>query len=183
MKKQLLVTALVTGLLLGLGATAAQADVEHELEIVIPAVLMIRFVDSAGVAVTTPDPVVFAPTAEAIAAGTKVFVPVTVAPNWADIEVFANTRPLGFEVTVATDNGTFEWNKVTVTPAGGDLNVLTFDLPFNTEVQIYESAAPASTSDEWSSLGISPTSYELTLDGSEEQGIYDTTVTYTIYDL
>ena len=187
MKKQLLVIALVTGLVLGLGATAAQgASVEHELEIVIPAVLMIRFVSSAGAPIVAANPVVFAPTAAAITAGTEVFAPVSTALNWANIEVFANTRPGGFEVTVATNNDDFEWDKVSVTPAGGDLAVVAFDLPANDELQIYASGSsgvPASTGNQWQSLGISPASYVLTLDGSEEEGTDATTVTYTIADL
>ena len=182
--KKLITTALVTGLLLGLGATAAQgASVNHELEIVIPAVLMIRFVDSGGNPVTNAAAVVFEPTAADVAAGATNLAPASTALNWADIEVFANTRTNGFEVTVETGNDDFLWSKVSVTPSGGDLTVSGFDLPVDEEVQIFASAAPASTGGAWQSLGISPASYLLALDGFEEEGEYDTTVTYMIADL
>ena len=183
MKKQLLVTALITGLLLGLGATAAQASVDHELEIVIPAVLMIRFVDADGDAVTDADAIVFEPTAANVAAGAANLTPVSTALNWADIEVFANTRPTGFEVTGATSNGDFAWNKVSVTPAVGDLTVDQFNLPVGGEDQIFASATDVGTGGAWQSLGIGPAAYSLTLDGLEEEGTYSTTVTYTIADL
>ena len=184
MKKQLLVIALITGLLVGLGTTAAQA-VDHELEIVIPAVLQIRFVDAGGLPLTEePNAVVFLPSPEAIAAGTTGYAPVSVTLNWADIEVFANSRTDGFEITVETDNAAFEWDKVQVTPDGGDIGIAPFPLPVNDERQLFESTVtPDSTNNLWRSLGIGPDSYWLTLNGMEAEGDYSTTVTYTIADL
>ena len=188
MKKQLLVTALITGLLVGLGATAAQASVDHELRIEIPAVLMIRFALSDAT-VNDADPVVFAPTAEALAAGTRDFDPEDVdTMNWDDIQVFANTtRDDGFEIVVSTDSGVspaFDWAKVSVEPSDGDVVIGEFNLPSNASKQIYASAAtPVGPDAEWQSLGIGPAAYSLTLDGGEEADDYSTTVTYTIADL
>ena len=181
--KKLITTALVTGLLLGLGATAAQASVDHELRIEIPAVLMIRFVDGAGVAVADAATVAFEPTAAAIAAGNLEFGPASVDLNWADVEVFANTTDTNWQLLVATDNDDFEWSKVTVTPAGGLLTEA-FSLPEGEASRIFASttlAAPLGAV--WTALGISPATYELTLDGFEDEGTYETTVTYTIADL
>jgi hypothetical protein len=184
MKKQLLVIGLVTGLLVGLGTTAAQeASAEHQLSVEIPALLVIRFVPTFGGTVTVADPVVFRPAAEAIADGITSFSVVDPAVmNWADIEIYANTRELGFKILVATTNAEFEWSNVSVTPSENDLNISTFNLPEDGSEQIYASSAPGST-DGWVSLGISPASYTLTLSGSEEEGIYETTVIYTIADL
>jgi len=184
--KKLITTALVTGLLLGLGATAAQgASVNHELEIVIPAVLMIRFVDGGGNPVTEPEAVVFAPEAADIAAGEVDFVPVDVDLNWADIQVFANTTTSNWQVSVATIDAEFDWSKVTVSPAtGGAVAVDEFPLPVNAGDTIFESTTLLNgLGAVWTSLGISPASYSLTLDGFEEEGSYETTVIYTIGDL
>jgi hypothetical protein len=174
--KKLVATLIATGMLLGFGAAFAQdqklEDLDsHELQITIPPVILLRFVTSAGVRVAA-DPVVFD-----ILPGTFNPLGTYTAPaaNWSDIEVFFNDGD--FTVEVETNNASFDWSKVTVTPAGS--LVAEFDLPENTNLEIL---GQTSSSGNWQSLGISPASYSLTLTGEEEPGTYTTTVTYTVYE-
>jgi len=175
--KKLVATLIATGMLVGLGAVFAQtleASDSHELEITIPAVILLRFVSAPDVALTeAADPVVFTISAVNFdPLGT--YEPDTGA-NWADIEVFFNDGD--FTVRVSTGNDEFDWGKVTVTPAGG-LIAAAFALPVNSDREILG----PTTAGNWQSLGISPASYSLTLTGEEEHGTYATTVTYTVYE-
>ena len=173
--KKLVVTLIATGMLLGFGAAFAQLEASdsHELQITIPPVILLRFVDSGGVQVSA-DPIVF----DILAAGFDPLGTYTPEPatNWADIQVFFNDGD--FTVEVSTSNAVFDWSKVTVTPAGG-LVASAFDLPVAGTLEIL---GQTTSTGNWESLGISPASYSLTLTGDEASGTYLTTVTYTVYE-
>ncbi len=174
--KKFLATAIAIAMVYGLGTTFAQSSQSHDVEINIPNVLMLRLTSgNSNAAVNNPSAVVFDLTTVAFEPEATYQPTNLAAANWDNVRVFANGG--GWQVTVATDNDSFDWSKVTVTPSGGDFAVNPFTLPAGTSVPIFSS--PSRTNG-WRSLGFGPAQFELALDGSEEAGTYSTTVTYTI---
>jgi hypothetical protein len=174
--KKFLAIVIVTALVAGLGAALAQSSQSHEVQINIPNVLMIRLTSGASnAAVSSPTAVVF-DLSTVTFDPEDTYTPTNLsAANWDNVRVFANGG--GWQVTVATNNDTFDWSKITVTPSGGDYTVNPFTLPVNDSVQIF---THGSRTNGWRSLGFGPAQFALALDGTEDAGTYTTTVTYTI---
>lgn len=174
--KKFFAVSVVTVMIMSLGTTLAQSFQQHEVEVRLPNVLIIRLTAGNSVSgVTNPTAVAFDFTTTA-----ATFEPIgtyepTNTANWDDVRVFANGG--GWQVTVATDNDEFDWSKLAVTPHGGDYSLSAFNLPVNSSVQIFNHNSRTSG---WRSLGFGPAQFSLTLDGTEVAGTYSTIVTYTI---
>ena len=180
--KKFLVTTIVFGMIVSLGAALAQSQSSqsHLVEVRIPRVVMIRLtLGPSTAAVTNPSAVVFDLSALTAATFEPAFNyrPISVGEaNWDDVKVFANVA--GWRVSVATNNAAFDWRKVHVTPRPGPFAAFPFTLPAvgaSTPIFIGTERTRG-----WRSLGFGPGQFWLSLDGTEAAGTYRTTVTYTI---
>lgn len=171
--KKLVIISIVAALLFTTGAVSAQSSQQHEVSVRLPNVLMIRIIDTANgnSPIESPSPVLFDFSGQDAAtfdpSGT--LDPTSTSHNWNDIVVLANGG--GWTVYVSTDNDDFEWDKVSFTHNDG-----VFTLPVDDTASLVTSG---SRTNGWQSLGISPTSFSLVLDATEEAGDFTTTVTYS----
>lgn len=156
----------------------AQSSQSHEVNVNIPPVMMIRMTNGSAAAVTNPGGVTFTATAvEGDFSGTV--SPVLSGNTWTDIQVLVN-RAGAWQVTVETSNADFEWNKISntlVIPDTASESFSTFTLPVDGSAQLFNTSGRTTG---WLPLGISPAGYSLVLDGTEEDGNFSTTVTYSI---
>jgi hypothetical protein len=178
--KKTAATMFITLLLVGFGGAMAQSSQSHQVQVALPNVLMIRLtMGDATAAITSPSAVIFDLSGLSAAAfdpeGT--YPPTNVATsNWDDVQVLANAGGT-WTVSMATNNGLFDWSKITVTPVVGGLVTAAFDLPSNGSEELHDGTG---STNGWSSLGFGPDNFRLALDGSETAGGYSTTVTYSI---
>ena len=176
---------LAAAAVLSSGVAFAQDTDSHDVEIRIPDVLRIRLTAGNSTnAVADPTPVQFDFVAqEALFDVGTIFGPTNTTPfNWDDVQVFSNAQN-GWEVSVATSNATFAWNKVTVEPGviTGKPNNANVDDVFNLgSGRIADSTAKTGG---WERLGFGPEDFSIQFDGSEDAGDYSTTVTYSITSL
>ena len=182
MKKQLLVTALVTGLLLGLGGVFSQelGSAEHDVVITIPDLAAIRFTSGDSV--------------ESVSENVDVIIDLLSIVNiedlldpdghthtgvvtWDDVQVFYNDPDGTWTVTVSVDYAVgsedFPWNQVSVAPT----NAAAFGLG--------APSTPIVTEDDtlgWTRLGFGQEDFVLVLNGGEQEAAntYSATVTYTL---
>ena len=192
MKKQLLVIALVTGLLLALGAGFAQPfsdNASHSVTIQIPDVLFLRITNGTDNAAVTgaivnfdfasnPDAII--EYLDHVAEGGGWIESTDDDAAFDDVIVFSNRA--GWRVTVqATAFATagFSLANVRVTPDGTNETSATV-LEDWTLAATQNIATGGLRTEGWESLGFSADAYEINLDGTELPGDYTTTVTYTI---
>ena len=182
MKKQLLVIALVTGLLLGLGGVFSQelGSADHDVVITIPDLAAIRF--------TLGDSV------EAVSDGVDVIIDLGDIDNiedlldpeghthtedvtWDDVQVFYNDPSGTWTVTVSVEyaigSEQFPWSQVSVSPS--------YAGPFD----LGEPSTQIITADDtlgWTRLGFGQTDFVLELNGGENEAAdtYSATVTYIL---
>jgi hypothetical protein len=184
--KKLLATAIVAALIASLGAAFAQTSQQHQVEVRIPEVMMIRIVNApSNAAVTDPAPVVFnllglnASNFEPEGAQTVTSSLGTTGSVWNQVRVFVNSVR-SWSVNVSVENveqpanqPAFDWTNV---------SVLGYDLPAagaSTPTTIFTSGTARRTTG-WENIGITPTSFSLRLDGTEAAGTYRANITYTI---
>ena len=192
MKKQLLVIALVAGLLLALGAGFAQPfsdNASHSVTIQIPDVLFLRITNGTDNAAVTgaivnfdfasnPDAII--EYLDHVAEGGGWIESTDDDAAFDDVIVFSNRA--GWRVTVqATAFATagFSLANVRVTPDGTNETSATV-LEDWTLAATQNIATGGLRTEGWESLGFSADAYEINLDGTELPGDYTTTVTYTI---
>ncbi len=192
--KKLITTALVTGLVLALGAGFAQPfapDAEHGVTIQIPDVLFLRITDGTDNEAVTGTVVNF-DFASTDAAINEYLDWVDGGGGWigstddvdafGDVIVFSNRD--GWSVTVvATAFATagFSLDNVQVEPSG-TLNLATANIAgsWTLSTTLESIASNGAFTQGWKSLGFSAGDYAINLDGTEEPGTYETLVTYTI---
>lgn len=184
--KKLLAAIIVCGMTASLSAAfaSAPASASHDVEVRIPAVMMIRFAHGKTFLTVPASPVVFN-----LPAAT--FEPIARYPptdphlaNWNEIFVLVNSTR-NWRVTVATTavGPAFDWSKIRVTPASrGDWSFVpsAFNLPAAGTPAVTILSHHNRDTAGWRRLGIGPAEYALHLDGTELAGTYTATVTYSI---
>lgn len=174
MKKAALLLLAVS--FLGLGVAFAQTVIDtrtHGAVVTVPNMAYIRFTLGASDAdVLLPDQVEFIFTTATYDVGT--FAPTNAAFNWDDIKVFYNGNA-DWEVVVSTavTLGTFDFNKIAMTPTGAGTSAYTLGA---TSTVVADTGKTMG----WRSLGIDPSDYRITFDGSEDPGISTAVVTFTL---
>lgn len=183
--KKFLAPVVVSLALLLAGSAFAQVtgfsdEADHQLEVVIPSIMLIRINASATPIVS------FSPDADtyfaAVDAGDDLSATAD-ASDLLDIEVWASTAWVvsaaadGFVDAALNPAVGLSLADVTVTPSGAwsDASVSPFTLDSGAGF-----ASGDVTEGAWRSLGISAASYTLAVQGDEAAGSYSTTVTYSI---
>lgn len=176
--KKFIITSLTAALLLAAGQAfavvnvAPSDDASHELEIVIPQVLMIRIVADGNSAVVFDYGAEFDQYFDLLEGGSSGDLAPT-QPSFDDISVFANYD--AWTVSVAANGDALVSDRVSVHPSAGSgfLNGTSFALDGST-------IATGAQTQGWRSLGISGSDYRLFVDGTEVPGQYSATITYSI---
>ncbi|TVR87530.1 MAG: hypothetical protein EA416_14460 [Trueperaceae bacterium] len=194
MKKQLLVTALITGLVLALGAGFAnQESASHDVDIRIPNVLFLRITDGNDNNRFEAPAVnfIFTDTEEAVVAyldhvGAIVNLDdawrgsTDDTPAFGDVIVFSQVN---WSVTVSAENDgavVFPLDRVRVERGSGELDSSITTASESWTLAESESIFGGTSTQGWQSLGFSAANYEVYLDGSEDPGDSVIQVTYTI---
>jgi hypothetical protein len=172
--KKFLVSSFIGALLFGAGAFAQDlgGSASHELEIVIPEVLMIR-IDAAGASNVVFD---YGTSFEAYFELLEDGSDGQLAPterSFENVSVFANYE--AWLVTVEADGDALVSERVSVRPAAPSryMSVERFGLNGDT-------IARGSQTQGWRPLGIAGSDYLLAVDGTETPGTYTATITYSI---
>jgi hypothetical protein len=194
--KKLIATAVISAVLLATGVAFGQSA-SHDVEVLIPNVLMLRITDGSGNDPAT-DPSVtfdFQATAnvddylDAVNAGGGDLAPTAVS-SFGDVVVFSNRATWNVTVGASTlgfvDNlgltvtGTgVALSDITVAPSGtAGPNVSSVDTSW--DLTTTGSIANGVRTQGWRSLGFSGGDYRLAVNGDENPGTYSTTVEYTI---
>lgn len=176
--KKFLVSSIIGALLLTAGQAFAVVavpsdDASHELEIVIPEVLMIRIDASGDSAVVFDYGNDFDQYFELLEDGSSGSLAPT-QQSFENISVFANYD--AWTVSVAANGDALVSDRVSVHPSAGSafLNGITsFGLDGSTIAQGQQTQG-------WRPLGISGSDYRLFVDGTETPGQYTATITYSI---
>ncbi len=181
---------LAAAAVLSSGVSFAQTEGKHDVEVKIPNVLRIRFVDG-NAPVSAPDAVLFDFVTDAtrFETGTSfgASTPTDGGYNWDDVQVFSNDVNWFVGMTLSDKTGPepvdgegFDWDQVTIEGATGANINASFDLmdPFIAGNDGSESSAKTRG---WESLGFGPDNFRVTFDGTEDAGDYSTTVTYNIF--
>lgn len=174
MKKAALLLLAVS--FLGLGVAFAQTVIDtrtHGAVVTVPNMAYIRFTLGASDAdVLLPDPVEFIFTTATYDIGT--FPPTNAAFNWDDIKVFYNGNA-DWEVVVSTTVtvGTFDFTKIAMIPTGAGVSPYTLGA---TSTIVADTGKTLG----WRSLGIDPSNYQISFDGSEDPGTSLATVVFTL---
>lgn len=172
--KKFLVSSIIGGLMLGAGAFAQDlgSSASHELEIVIPEVLMIR-IDATGASNVVFDyGTEFDTYFELLEDGSNGSLAPT-ADSFENISVFANYE--AWSVSVRAEGDRLVNERVTVRPAAPSdyMAVDTFRLDGNR-------IASGNQTQGWRPLGIAGADYLLFVDGTETPATYRATITYSI---
>ena len=191
--KKLITTAVITGLLLALGAGFAQPftpSAAHDVAIQIPNVLFLRITDGTDNEAVTGAVVNFDFASDAaaineyldfVAAGGGWVGHTDSTPAFGDVIVFSNRD--GWRVTVqatAFAPAGFSLANVRVTPDGTNETSADMLSEWTLSTTAQDIAEDGGRTVGWESLGFSAGAYEIDLDGTEDPGDYTTTVTYTI---
>jgi hypothetical protein len=172
--KKFLVSSIIGGLLLGASVFAQELgdSASHELEIVIPEVLMIR-IDASGASNVVFDyGTEFDAYFELLEDGSTGALAPT-ASSFENVSVFANYENWGVTVKAAGDELVNQ--RVTVQPAAGSNYLTVKEFKLNGDL-----IATGNQTQGWRPLGIAGADYRLFVDGTETPGTYKATITYSI---
>ncbi len=174
--KKFLITSIISGLLIGLGGAFAQqqlgSDASHELEIVIPNVLMIR-IDATGHSNVVFDyGRSFDAYFELLEGGNSGQLSPT-DKSFENVSVFANYD--AWIVTVKADGDALVNERVSVRPTERSAYLVVDAFQLNGDT-----IAKGAQTKGWRPLGIAGADYLLAVDGTETPGTYKATITYSI---
>jgi hypothetical protein len=194
--KKLFATAVISAVLLATGVAFGQSA-SHDVEVLIPNVLMLRITDGTSNDATSDPSVTFDFQApgnvdtylDAVNDGGGNLAPTDVSA-FGGVVVFSNRATWNVTVGASildfvdslglsvTGNGV-ALSDISVTPSGTPgLNVS--DVSTNWDLTTSTSIANGVRTQGWRSLGFSGGDYRLAVNGDENPGTYTTTVTYTI---
>ena len=172
--KKYLVSSIIGGLLLGASAFAQDlgSSASHELEIVIPEVLMIR-IDATGASNVVFDyGTSFDAYFQLLEDGSNGQLAPT-QKSFENVSVFANYE--AWVVTVKASGDALVNERVTVRPTAPTAYMTVDAFKLNGDV-----IAKGNQTQGWRPLGIAGTDYLLAVDGTETPGTYTATITYSI---